>query len=109
MINIESKIISYREDTNDYRLCLTREEIDEIKNAWNDGYYQGATQMEEAKQIIIDSLLKLVERQRAEVIEEVALKIQKIKDAHNENPRLYPINYGTLCGICNDLWRQLKE
>lgn len=32
MIDIESKIISYREDTNDYRLCLTREEIDEIKN-----------------------------------------------------------------------------
>lgn len=31
MIDIESKIISYREDTNDYRLCLTREEIDEIK------------------------------------------------------------------------------
>lgn len=32
MIDIESKIISYREDTNDYRLCLTREEIEEIKN-----------------------------------------------------------------------------
>ena len=31
MIDIESKIISYREDTNDYRLCLTREEIEEIK------------------------------------------------------------------------------
>ena len=33
MIDIESKIISYREDSNDYRLCLTREEIDEIKQA----------------------------------------------------------------------------
>lgn len=33
MIDIESKIISYREDTNDYRLCLTREEIEEIKGA----------------------------------------------------------------------------
>lgn len=33
MIDIESKIISCREDTNDYRLCLTREEIDEIKEA----------------------------------------------------------------------------
>lgn len=33
MINIESKIISYREDTNDYRLCLTREEITEINQA----------------------------------------------------------------------------
>lgn len=33
MIDIESKIISYREDTNDYRLCLTREEIDKIKQA----------------------------------------------------------------------------
>ena len=32
MIDIESKIISYREDTNDYRLCLTREEIEEIKS-----------------------------------------------------------------------------
>lgn len=72
MIDIESKIISCREDTNDYRLCLTREEIDEIKNAWNDGYYQGATDMEEAKQIIIDSLLKLVESTRAETIEECA-------------------------------------
>lgn len=35
MIDIESKIISCREDTNDYRLCLTREEIDEIKQALN--------------------------------------------------------------------------
>lgn len=33
MIDIESKIISYREDTNDYRLCLTREEITEINQA----------------------------------------------------------------------------
>ena len=33
MIDIESKIISCREDTNDYRLCLTREEIEEIKEA----------------------------------------------------------------------------
>lgn len=32
MIDIESKIVSYREDTDDYRLCLTREEIDEIKD-----------------------------------------------------------------------------
>ena len=46
---------------------------------------------------------------RAEIIKEIALKIQKIKDNHNENPRLYPINYGTLCGICADLWEQLKE
>ena len=35
MIDIESKIISCREDTNDYRLCLTREEIEEIKQALN--------------------------------------------------------------------------
>ncbi len=52
MIDIESKIISCREDTNDYRLCLTREEINEIKQALNkqeaqipnysgDGYYGG--------------------------------------------------------------------
>lgn len=36
MIDIESKIISCREDTNDYRLCLTREEINEIKEALNE-------------------------------------------------------------------------
>lgn len=35
MLDIESKIISYREDSNDYRLCLTREEINEIKQALN--------------------------------------------------------------------------
>ena len=35
MIDIESKIISYREDTNDYRLCLTREEITKINQALN--------------------------------------------------------------------------
>lgn len=75
MIDIESKIISCREDTNDYRLCLTREEIEEIKNAWNDGYYQGATDMEEAKQIIIDSLLKQMEHIRAEAIDEVINEI----------------------------------
>lgn len=40
MIDIESKIISYREDTNDYRLCLTREEIDEIKNVRAEAYNQ---------------------------------------------------------------------
>lgn len=33
MLDIESKIISYREDNNDYRLCLTREDIEEIKRA----------------------------------------------------------------------------
>ena len=52
---------------------------------------------------------ELYNKVRAEVIKEIALKIQKIKDNHNENPRLYPINYGTLCGICTDLWEQLKE
>lgn len=35
MLDIETKIISYREDANDYRLCLTREEINEIKQALN--------------------------------------------------------------------------
>lgn len=33
MVEIESKIVSYREDTDDYRLCLTREEIEEIKKS----------------------------------------------------------------------------
>ena len=32
MIDIENKVVSYREDTDDYRLCLSREEIEEIKN-----------------------------------------------------------------------------
>lgn len=32
MIDIESKVVSYREDTNDYRLCLSREEMEDIKN-----------------------------------------------------------------------------
>lgn len=31
----ESKIISYREDANDYRLCLTLEDIQEVKQALN--------------------------------------------------------------------------
>ena len=31
--DIEKKIISYREDSNDYRLCLTREDMQEIKKA----------------------------------------------------------------------------
>lgn len=103
MIDIESKIISCREDTNDYRLCLTREEIDEIKEAWNDGYYQGATDMEEAKQIIIDSLLKLVESTRAEVIEECILTLKASYPLVDDNDILY----GFGCAIHR--LEQLKE
>lgn len=46
---------------------------------------------------------------RADAIERIALKVQGIKDKHNENPRMYPINYGTICGLCADLWEELKE
>lgn len=61
----------------------------------------------ECQKKYIDKFLVEHDKQiRAEVIKEIALKIQKIKDNHNENPRLYPINYGTLCGICADLWEQ---
>lgn len=109
MIDIESKIISCREDTNDYRLCLTREEIEEIKNAWNDGYYQGATDMEEAKQIIIDSLLKLVESTRAETIDEVDRIIQFVKD-NSFNHRLEYDSFKAIgSSVIIDLLEQLKE
>ena len=47
MLDIESKIKSYREDSNDYRLCLTREEIAEIKDALNKQSW-----VEEVKELI---------------------------------------------------------
>lgn len=59
MVDIESKIISYREDTDDYRLCLTREEIDEIKDC------------------------------RANVIDEFLKKDKECQQNNNECPYMY--------------------
>lgn len=47
------------------------------EESYNDGFYQGATAMEETKQIIIDSLLKQMEKIRANVIDEFVKAIEK--------------------------------
>lgn len=86
MIDIESKIISYREDTNDYRLCLTREEINKIKQALNNnnkinGILKaiqfsiddfGASMMRYSG--VIDDILEQLKEQNNQIIKDLAPK-----------------------------------
>ena len=48
------------------------------------------------------------ERQRLDGINDCLEIVQKIKDEHNDSNFVYPINYGTLCGIIIEIER-LKE
>ena len=80
MIDIESKIISCREDTNDYRLCLTREEIEEINKALTK---REPSEWEKAHELI-KAYNDGVEKGKAEAIEECIQIVQKIKDDYDD-------------------------
>lgn len=70
------------------------------KQAYDKGYEQGATDMENAKQIIIDSLLKQIEQIRAEAIDEF---LKMVEDFITYSYR--HIEYSDLM----DIAEQLKE
>ena len=60
MLDIESKIIAYHEKANDYRLCLTREEIEEIKKALNNQEQIRADAIDEYKLKLLNCKSDLV-------------------------------------------------
>lgn len=63
-----------------FDLYLTENEtiITSLRAIYNKGYEQGSTDMEKAKQIIIDKLLVEIEQIRAEVIDEFAEEMKSL-------------------------------
>lgn len=56
--------------------------------AYECGYRQGATDMEQAKQIIIDSLLKQIEQIRADAIEEYRQRLNNAFEPVEEHEQM---------------------
>lgn len=94
-----------RQKFDNERVTLIRQIKDLV---YKQGYQDGGSDMEQAKQIIIDSLLKQIEQIRAEVIEECADKFADVLSNMNEIcGRNCPIkcNWGTEIG-CKDMCKQ---
>lgn len=71
-----------------------------VEDAYKQGYQDGGEDMEKAKQIIIDGLLKQIEQIRADAIEEVINNCSKEYQVWSDD---------TVCKIWLSKLEQLKE